>query len=540
MATGRLGLEETLAALNAALGPGGPVWLKETRPRHLRTRDFLAPRRALQARCGDGQVPELVQALAALQGPGVAPVLRCTPTPAGLELQLQRAAVFQRVLGAAPAYAAPAAGPAPPPRVLVHCPALRADPCALRLGRLRAVLVADHLARALRAHGVRVRRVPATQDPRMAALLQRLRVDWPVAAGRADAEALRSRLLEVLVPPPDGAAPAAGVLGTVCLEGPMEERGRAAGYDPGLRSCVVTDELLATLAELREAVRLCADDCAQGLAPAPDPGADGCTVVHVVSCAEEFQQQKLDLLWWKLDDRAPLTQHLVCGPVKVAGTSDAPTASEYYELRHRQACKASSLKHGTDLAQDPDWVETFKVLSVATIKFEMLGTAPQSQLLLALDDSGTSTKGTKSGTFVMYNCARLATLFESFGCGVDRGLYPAFPPVRSLDFSLLRDEGEWLLLFNSVLPFSDLLSHMAALPHRGLGLHVTARTETVCKFLLQLSMDFSSYYNRVHILGEPLPHLFGQMFARLQLLRAVREVLHSGLAMLGLPPLSHI
>lgn len=30
------------------------------------------------------------------------------------------------------------------------------------------------------------------------------------------------------------------------------------------------------------------------------------------------------------------------------------------------------------------------------------------------------------------------------------------------------------------------------------------------------------------------------MFARLQLLRAVREVLHAGLAMLGLPPLSHI
>lgn len=42
------------------------------------------------------------------------------------------------------------------------------------------------------------------------------------------------------------------------------------------------------------------------------------------------------------------------------------------------------------------------------------------------------------------------------------------------------------------------------------------------------------------LLQEPRPHLFGQMFARLQLLQAVREVLHTGLAMLGLPPLSHI
>lgn len=30
--------------------------------------------------------------------------------------------------------------------------------------------------------------------------------------------------------------------------------------------------------------------------------------MHVVSCEEEFQQQKLDLLWRKLDAQAPLSQ----------------------------------------------------------------------------------------------------------------------------------------------------------------------------------------------------------------------------------------
>lgn len=62
------------------------------------------------------------------------------------------------------------------------------------------------------------------------------------------------------------------------------------------------------------------------------------------------------------------------------------------------------------------------------------------QLLLALADNSISTKGTKSGTFVMYNCARLATLFEGYRCSVEKGLYPTFPPVSSLDFSLLHDE----------------------------------------------------------------------------------------------------
>ncbi|XP_036288225.1 DALR anticodon-binding domain-containing protein 3 isoform X2 [Pipistrellus kuhlii] len=546
MATGRLGLEETLGALNAALGPGGPVWFRETRARHLRARDFLAPRQALRARFGDGQVPERVlRALADLQGPGVAPVLRCEPTPAGLALRLQRAAVFERVLGAVGAYAAPARPAAGAPRVLLHCPALRAAPRALRLGQLRAVLVADHLARALRAHGVKVRLAPAVQDPHLSAFLQQLRVDWPAASEPASAEALRSRALAEVTAAGDPGALPAGDLGGVCLKELAGGRGRAAGCDPTLDRGLVTEDLLAQLADLQAAAQPGPEDPSPGLGEAPGPGGNGdsplpqapapgavdsCVAVHVLSGEEEAQQQQLDLLWRELDEWAPLAQkHLVCGPVRAAGAPGSLTAPEYYELRLAQVRAASALKHGRDLAQDPAWTETFSILSAATIKFEMLSKAPQGQLLLDLADS-MSTKGPRSGTFVLYNCARLATLFAGYQRGLEQGLYPPFPPASSLDFSLLREEGEWLLLFNSVLPFPDLLSRTAAL--------AGARTDMVCRFLVQLSMDFSSYYNRVHVLGEPQPHLFGQMLARLQLLRAVQEVLHAGLATLGLPPLS--
>ncbi|KAM5292021.1 DALR anticodon-binding domain-containing protein 3 isoform 1-T1 [Ctenodactylus gundi] len=542
MATGRLGVGETLGALNAALGPGGPIWFKETHARHLRARDFLAPRRALQARFGPGQVPESVlQAVACLQGPGVAPVLRCAPTPAGLSLQLQRTAVFERVLSAVASYAVPAKPALPSPCVVLHCPALRSSPGALRLSQLRAVLVADHLARSLRAQGVCVHLVPAVRDPHMPTFLQKLRVDWPTASERASIETLRRCVLPELtssVQHPETLTP--GVLGSLCLKELVKEQGREAGYDPSVDNCLVTEDLLSVLAELQEALKHQPEDSHPDLVSHCQSCAHRRIVVHVVNCEEEFQQQKLDLLWWKLDDQAPLIQkHLVCGPVKVAGTpATLMTAPEYYLFRHAQVCKASALKHGKDLTQDPAWMEKSEVLSAATIKFEMLSTAPQSQLLLA--DGSISTKSTKSGTFVMYNCARLATLFEGYKCNMEQGLYPTFPPVSSLDFSLLHDEGEWLLLFNSVLPFPDLLSQTVDLACVAPGLHITARTEMVCKFLVQLSMDFSSYYNRVHILGEPRPHLFGQMFARLQLLRAVCEVFHAGLAMLGLPPLSHI
>ncbi|XP_007953501.1 DALR anticodon-binding domain-containing protein 3 [Orycteropus afer afer] len=542
MAIERLGVGETLGALNAALGPGGPVWFKETRARHLRARDFLAPRRALQARFGDEQVPEsVVTAVAGLHGPGVAPVQRCAPTPAGLALQLQRPAVFERVLGSVAAYAAPTTPASPGPHVVLHCAALRGAPGTLRLSQLRAVLVADHLARALHARGMSVRLVPATQDLHMRVFLQQLRVEWPAATERAATETLRSRAFAGLFTAQDGEILPPGVLGKVYLKELVEEQGRSAGYDPNLDNCLVTEELLSSLAELQNAVQNWPEDSSPGLAGTPGSGADSCIVVHVVSCEEEFQQQKLDLVWCKLDAQAPIRQkHLVCGPVKVAGGPGTLTAPQYYELRLAQVRKASALKHGGDLAQDPAWTEIFGILSVATIKFEMLSTAPQTQLLLTLADRSVSTKGTKSGTFVMYNCARLATLFESYKDSMKQGLYPPFPPVSSLDFSLLHDEGEWLLLFNSVLPFPDLLNQTAALAYTSPGLHITVRTELVCKFLVQLSMDFSSYYNRVHVLGEPRPHLFGQMFARLQLLQAVREVLHAGLAMLGLPPLNHL
>ncbi|XP_037063821.1 DALR anticodon-binding domain-containing protein 3 isoform X1 [Peromyscus leucopus] len=500
MTTGRLGVGETLEALNAAVGPGSPVWFKETHARHLRVRDFLAPRSALQARFRDGQVPEGVfRAVAGLQGPGVAPVLRCAPTPAGLSLQLERPVVFERVLGAPTSYAIPAKPASPGPQIVLHCPALRCNPDTLRLSQLRAVLVADHLVRTLRAHGVCVCLVPSVRDPHMATFLQKLRVDWPAASKSTSTETLRTCVLAELNSVSEEETLPPGVLGRVCLKELVEQR-HAAGYDPSIDSCLVTEDLLSVLSELQEAVRHWPEGSYPGLDGDPGSGVNGCMVVHVVSCEEAFQQQKLDLLWQKLDDQAPDKQkHLVCGPVKVAGVSGTlMTAPEYYKFRYAQVCKASALKHGGDLAQDPAWTETFDVLSVATIKFEMLSTAPQNQLLLA--DSTISTKGTKSGTFVMYNCARLATLFEGYQHGMEQGLYPTFPPVSSLDFSLLHDEGEWLLLFNSVLPFLDLLSQTVSLASTP-GLHVPVRTEMVCKFLVQLSMDFSSYYNRVHILG---------------------------------------
>ncbi|NXG42463.1 DALD3 protein, partial [Psilopogon haemacephalus] len=433
--------------------------------------------------------------------------------------------------------------------VVLHCPALR-GPAALRPRHLRSLLLSDHLAQLLRAQGISVRLVPALAKEGSRELLQQLRIDWPSSSGDLALSDIVVALKQAL-----GKCPYA----TGCEEGPGKaalpedlickvhlksfvEQQCLVGYDPNLDVLPVTEEKLRSLAELQQAALQCTVSHPMALPAScfPDIGSC-CSIVHVVSCEEEFQQQQLDLLWRILDPRAhtALQKHLICGPVKVTNPSSPIGADQYFQLRKRQMYEASVMKYG-ELAQDEAWTEVIDTLTVAAIRFEMLSTAHRSQITLDLEDSSISTKGTKSGAFVMYNCARLATLFGTYQQAVERGTYPPLPPASELKYSCLREEGEWLLLFNYLLPFPEVLQQAAQLTAPTQGIRITASTETVCKFLIHLSMDFSSYYNRVHILGEPFPHLFDQMFARLQLLGAVRDMFHSALATLHLPPLSQI
>ncbi|NXY66392.1 DALD3 protein, partial [Callaeas wilsoni] len=542
---GRPGVAATLRALNGALGRPAALWVKESGARNLRHRDFLAPRAALSAAFPGGQVPpQVLSAVPSLRGPAVLPLRVCQQTPAGLAVQVRRPEAFQRLLGPLPGPAPSAAG-ARTGCVVLHCPALR-SPAALRPRHLRSVLLADHLAQLLSAQGVGVRLVPALTEESSWDVLRQLRVYWPSGSGSSSLTDAVSALKAALGRCPcataceQGPGTAEGVICKVHLKSFVEQQG-LLGYDPNLDVLLVTEGTLRSLAELQEAVLQC--PVSDPMAPPVScfPSSSCCSIVHVVNCEEEFQQQQLDVLWRILDPGAhtALQKHLVCGPVKVTNPSSPLGADQYFQLRKRQMYEASVIKYG-ELAQDEAWTEVIDTLTVAAIRFEMLSTAHRSQITLDLENNSISTKGTKSGAFVMYNCARLATLFDTFQRAVERGTYPPLPPVSELNFSCLREEGEWLLLFNYLLPFPEVLQQAAQLPPPSKGIRITANTETVCKFLIQLSMDFSSYYNRVHILGEPFPHLFDQMFARLQLLGAVRDVFHSALATLHLPPLSQI
>ncbi|XP_041134276.1 DALR anticodon-binding domain-containing protein 3-like [Polyodon spathula] len=307
----------------------------------------------------------------------------------------------------------------------------------------------------------------------------------------------------------------------------VKERG-LLGFDPNLGSCLVQERCVAHLAELQGAL----SRCEAGL----------CTALHVVCCEDEFQLQQTDLLWriTGLGGKTVVQRHLVVGPVTVTGLESRTSASQYLQLRGAQMRDASVMKYGPQVNGE-SWNYMIKVMTLAAVRFELLTTAHRCPVTLDLrKESSFCTKGSHSGVFVMYNCARLSTLFQSYQDSVQQGLYPEFPEAAQLEVAALREEGEWQLLFNYIIPFGELLDQSGQTLRSSTGVRITLGTEAVCKFLVSLSMDFSSYYNRVHILGEPLPHLFSQMFARLQLMRGVRELLHCALGTLHIPPLHQI
>ncbi|NXY76898.1 DALD3 protein, partial [Glareola pratincola] len=394
---------------------------------------------------------------------------------------------------------------------------------------------------------VGVRLVPALPEEGSPEVLRQLRIDWPSSSGGSALPDAISALKQALgrspcatacEQAPGAAALPEDVICKVRLKSFVEQQG-LVGYDPNLDVLLVTDEKLRSLAELQQAVL-------QGTVsnPVALPASrfrdlisfcqgSCCSVVHVVSCEEEFQQQQLDLLWRILDPGAhtALQKHLVCGPVKVTNPSSPIGADQYFQLRKHQMHEASVMKYG-ELAEDESWTEVIDTLTVAAIRFEMLSTAHRSQITLDLEDSSISTKGTKSGAFVMYNCARLATLFDTYQRAVERGEHQSHhPPLTQLLLGCSSHLEPQRLLWAQQSPTSFPGTYPPLPPASELNFSCLRE---------EVRAEKGNAGTCVPSAPEPFPHLFDQMFARLQLLGAVRDMFHSALATLHLPPLSQI
>ncbi|XP_071081625.1 DALR anticodon-binding domain-containing protein 3-like [Haliotis cracherodii] len=265
-------------------------------------------------------------------------------------------------------------------------------------------------------------------------------------------------------------------------------------------------------------------------------------VIHVVSESLAYNQQQTDLLLRIAGVEGLVGQtHFVLG--SVTGRSGQPcskTAQEFIQLRLDQMREASIMKYG-DEVQGQGWETTLSGMSSASIAFEMLTTSSRNSVKLDVSDEDRMGAENRAGAFVMYNCARLSTLFTHFEEAVEKGTYPPLPPVGDVKFEHLKQEEEWELMFNYIYPYPDLVEQCVekVAPSAG-DIQARIHTHKISNFLINLSRCLSSYYSRVHILGDGRPHLLPLMYARLHLMRAAHRVIKNGLNMMGIQPFSQL
>ncbi|KAF2894593.1 hypothetical protein ILUMI_11581 [Ignelater luminosus] len=227
--------------------------------------------------------------------------------------------------------------------------------------------------------------------------------------------------------------------------------------------------------------------------------------------------------------------YIVCGPVLSTknGHKCDISAAEYYRKRTIDMRLMAEHKYGLRITSQVGWQEFFEKLGQAAVTIDLLQNKTNRGVTINLNDP--TTANSKGASFILYNCARLATLFKEFDKRVSDNVYPALPSFENIDLSLLNQPEEWEILFLYVLQFPYIVNNCIKEIMEGrLYIH------NLCNILCGMCSAFSVYYRRIRILTEPREHLFAVLHARIYLLKSVEQVLHNGLHLLNIQPVKQM
>lgn len=135
----------------------------------------------------------------------------------------------------------------------------------------------------------------------------------------------------------------------------------------------------------------------------------------------------------------------------------------------------------------------------------------------------------------MYNIARIIAIIEKYNHKRLKGEYPNLPHMNDIDFSLLKQEEEWELIYNFIIGYQQMLKD--CLKYDPI---FQVNPQVICIFLAKLCQKFSIYYRRIRILTEAYDHLIPTMNARLYMLHALQIVLQNTLALIDIIPVSRM
>ncbi|KAH8394482.1 hypothetical protein KR222_011658 [Zaprionus bogoriensis] len=228
------------------------------------------------------------------------------------------------------------------------------------------------------------------------------------------------------------------------------------------------------------------------------------------------------------------TVRLVCGPVlePTKKTATNLSSDSYMALRSNDMLLIAMHRHGVrDCARSTDFEALMQRLGHAAVIVDLFEVRHSSGATVVRNGLGSS----KGANYILYNSARLETLLRTFASQVEEGVYEPLPPLEKIDLSLLEDELDWQLIYGYLLTFPELLeSTLVQLRQGQCGVHLLVR------YIVNLASLFSRYYRNKQILLQRRSNLMPVLYARLYLVKAVRQVLNSALALLGIQPVDYM
>ncbi|EDW00447.1 DALR anticodon-binding domain-containing protein 3 [Drosophila grimshawi] len=234
------------------------------------------------------------------------------------------------------------------------------------------------------------------------------------------------------------------------------------------------------------------------------------------------------------DQPDKMNVRVLCGPVlePIKKTGATLTSDSYMALRSNDMLLIAMHRHGLrDCARDKDIEGLLQRLGHATVIVDLFEVRHASGATVVRNGSGSS----KGASYILYNSARLETLLRTFAAQVDAGAYEPLPPLDKIDLSLLEDELDWQMLYGYLLTFPNLVeSTLSQLKHGQCAVHLIVR------YIVDLASLFSRYYRSKQILVQKRSNLMPTLYARIYLVKAVRQVLNSALALLGIQPVDYM
>ncbi|XP_065363458.1 uncharacterized protein LOC135956798 [Calliphora vicina] len=217
---------------------------------------------------------------------------------------------------------------------------------------------------------------------------------------------------------------------------------------------------------------------------------------------------------------------LVTDPSNNGKRCQLPT-KEYLSIRSNDMTLMALHKYGIRVKQDARFCALMERLGSAAATVDLLEVKHTSPVQIIRNGQGS----TKGASFILYNSARLETILRTFQERIDEGDYDPLPPIDSIQWELLNEEEEWQLVYAYLAGFPNLIDRCLEQLERGL-----CSTHLIIHFLHGLVAIFSVYYRRIRILTEKRDHLMPYVYARIYLIKAVREVLNKTLALLDIEP----